>query len=223
MAKRLATIANHVSPSQKPLVVLSHGIGGSSKSLSCLSPIFSDKAVAYDFPGHGNAAAPKEYGPNIAYDTLCQVISSQQQQRPLLLIGYSLGGYVSLRYAVEHPSRVAGLVLISSGPGFRSSDARERWNKAILSSARSSDQVGLHHDSLVMDQMDKASNIPCLVLVGSEDTAFLASAEVFRRRLLRAKVCIIPGAGHRVPETHANELRQHVEEWCKEQGFIPTQ
>ena len=36
-----------------------------------------------------------------------------------VLVGHSLGGFASLRFYLEHPERVAALVLFGSGPGFR--------------------------------------------------------------------------------------------------------
>ena len=37
----------------------------------------------------------------------------------------SLGGYLSLLFCARHPERVAALVLVDTGPGFRDDAARE--------------------------------------------------------------------------------------------------
>ena len=38
------------------------------------------------------------------------------------------GGYLSLAFRARFPERVAALVLVDTGPGFRDPSARERWN-----------------------------------------------------------------------------------------------
>ena len=43
--------------------------------------------------------------------------------------GHSLGGYLSLAFHLAHPERVAALVLIDTGPGYRSDDGRQKWNR----------------------------------------------------------------------------------------------
>ena len=43
-----------------------------------------------------------------------------------VLVGHSLGGYLSLEFALAHPDRVDGLVLVDTGPGFRNDEGRQR-------------------------------------------------------------------------------------------------
>ncbi|MEL7025101.1 MAG: alpha/beta hydrolase [Pseudomonadota bacterium] len=47
-------------------------------------------------------------------DELAAFLDSQHQTQPIILVGYSYGGWVSRSYAANHPERVAGLVLIDS-------------------------------------------------------------------------------------------------------------
>src|SRR3546814_5565266 len=51
---------------------------------------------------------------------------------PAVLVGHSLGGYLSLCRTVLEPTGVAGLVLIATGPGFR--DARSEEHTSELQS-----------------------------------------------------------------------------------------
>ena len=46
-----------------------------------------------------------------------------------VLVGHSLGGYLSLEFALAHPERVEGLVLVDTGPGFRKDEARQRLER----------------------------------------------------------------------------------------------
>ena len=57
--------------------------------------------------------------------------------------GHSLGGYLSLAFHVAHPERVAALVLIDTGPGYRSDDGRQKWNRMAEGYAADLEQKGL--------------------------------------------------------------------------------
>ena len=48
--------------------------------------------------------------------------------RPIFVGGISFGGAIALRYAIEHPGTVAGLV--PSASEGRSSDDRKQWGAA---------------------------------------------------------------------------------------------
>jgi len=65
-----------------------------------------------NLPGHGGAPdAPANRWPDILIETL--------PKHPSILIGWSLGGMLSLQLARARPDKVAGLVLVSSTPCFR--------------------------------------------------------------------------------------------------------
>lgn len=46
---------------------------------------------------------------------------------PFVAAGLSFGGLASLHFRVRHPERVAALVLIASGPGFKNAEAAAAW------------------------------------------------------------------------------------------------
>ena len=46
-----------------------------------------------------------------------------------VVLGHSLGGYLSLELAIAHPERTAALVLVDTGPGYRNDAARDGWNE----------------------------------------------------------------------------------------------
>ena len=99
-----------------PTTVVLHGIGSAAtqfgRVLLGLQP-HTRRIVAPDLPGHGFSAAPS--GPMSAdalFSTLCELLEPLDDE-PLVLVGNRLGGALSLRYALEHPQRVQGLVLVS--------------------------------------------------------------------------------------------------------------
>ena len=141
--------------------------------------------------------------------------------------GLSLGGYMSLAFYRAHPERVSALLIIDTGPGFKKDDAREAWNKRahdtadrfehhgldVLKSAsreRSSvshrDASGLaraargmltQRDARVIELLPEIK-VPSLVVVGADDTPFLAASDYMAAKIPGAKKAVIPAAGHAV-------------------------
>jgi 2-succinyl-6-hydroxy-2,4-cyclohexadiene-1-carboxylate synthase len=72
---------------------------------------------ALDAPGHGDAAL-------MALDAPAAAAYLAEQGGDGIYIGYSMGGRLCLRVALDHPSRAQALVLISASPGI--ADAAER-------------------------------------------------------------------------------------------------
>lgn len=124
-----------VGHGELPTTVVLHGIGSAAtpfgRVLTRLRPHVR-RVLAPDLPGHGFSAAPK--GPmsgETLFAALCELLESLDDE-PLVLVGNSLGGALALRYALERPQRLHGLVLIS--PAGARMDAGE-W-QALLDSFR---------------------------------------------------------------------------------------
>jgi pimeloyl-ACP methyl ester carboxylesterase len=100
-----------------PPVLLLHGIG---RSLEDWAPQWERLAGAYrvitlDIPGFGFSSRPSE---PVTLAALAQgvadTLDALGEQRPLHVIGNSLGGAVALQLLVLQPERVASLVLVNS-------------------------------------------------------------------------------------------------------------
>jgi pimeloyl-ACP methyl ester carboxylesterase len=64
-------------------------------------------AIAVDLPGHGTRTAER-----FSFDRAIEVVDAAVPgDRPAVLVGLSLGGYVAMAYAARYPARTAGLVL----------------------------------------------------------------------------------------------------------------
>ncbi|CAN5269367.1 alpha/beta fold hydrolase [soil metagenome] len=139
--------------------------------------------------------------------------------------GLSLGGYMSLAFNRVHPERVEALLIIDTGPGFRKDEAREAWNQTALRTAKKWDDEGLaplaaatperstskhrnadglaragrgmltQRDAGVMESLATIA-VPSLVIVGADDTPFLAAADYMAAKIPGARKVIIPAAGH---------------------------
>ncbi len=100
-------------------MVFLHGFGNDAhvwdEIVPQLAPYY--RALAISLRGHGDS----DWGEQPGYDhslLLADVeaaLASLEFER-LVLVGHSLGGRVAMRYAGAHPERMAGLVVVDSGP-----------------------------------------------------------------------------------------------------------
>jgi pimeloyl-ACP methyl ester carboxylesterase len=97
-------------------IVLIHGFLGSKK---LWGPIFnrlklSFQVIAFDLPGHGDSDCIGYVHSMEMMAELVKSILDSHKIRKAVLVGHSLGGYVSLAFAENYPDRLHGLILINS-------------------------------------------------------------------------------------------------------------
>jgi len=113
------------------LIVLLHGLGGSTRSFAPLLPLLpsqTHRILAVDFEGFGKSpltdpSTPLSLERYVAdLDDLTAYVQrddrSEEQDacaRPIIFIGHSLGSIVALHYAAKRPSEVGGLALLGVG------------------------------------------------------------------------------------------------------------
>jgi 2-succinyl-6-hydroxy-2,4-cyclohexadiene-1-carboxylate synthase len=100
-------------------VVLVHGFTQTSR---CWAPFDDMLDAGYerrclDAPGHGDAA-------DLDLDMTTTASYLAAAGGDGVYLGYSMGGRMCLRVALDHPDRVRGLVLVSSSPGLADAAAR---------------------------------------------------------------------------------------------------
>ena len=100
-----------------PIVVLVHGSGGQAGDWYRIVPALSRcyRLLVPDLPGHGESA-PVE-GPLPVAGLAAAVGAAIDELAPdakVTLVGNSLGGWVSLLYAAQHPERIGRVVGIDS-------------------------------------------------------------------------------------------------------------
>lgn len=103
-------------PAERSIVAV-HGITANSQTWRLLAQTLAPAAsvLAVDLRGRGQSVGlPGPYGLDAHADDLLAVLDHFGLERPLL-VGHSLGGYIVVRFAVEHPERVASLVLVDGG------------------------------------------------------------------------------------------------------------
>lgn len=111
--------------SPKPFLALLHGWGMSAGVFDALgAALAADFEVrAFDLPGHGGRAVPAD-------NTLAAWAADFACQLPdgAAVLGWSLGGQVAMRAALDHPQKIARLALLASTPRFV---AAPDWSHAM--------------------------------------------------------------------------------------------
>lgn len=118
-------------------VVLLHGLTASRRYVVHGSRALErggHRVVAYDARGHG-ASAPAPHTEAYGYVLLAGDLEAVLDDRGLdrvVLAGASMGAHTIVRFALDHPERVAGMVLITPAhvPGEDDrADRLERWDR----------------------------------------------------------------------------------------------
>lgn len=125
--------AEQGDPSGVPVLLL-HGFADSWRSYELVLPHLpgSIRAFALTLRGHGDASRPAAgYG---VRDFAADVAAFQDAMhlRAAVIVGHSMGSGVALRYAIDHPTRTTGLVLVGASPTMgATAAAREFWDSTV--------------------------------------------------------------------------------------------
>lgn len=117
----------HWLPEQiKAVVMIAHGLGEHGGRYRHVAASLVDRGCAVyaiDHRGHGRSEGPRAYvdrfanaveDMNALMDIIVEERHGKNRKPPLFLLGHSMGGALSLSYALKHGERLSGLAL--SGP-----------------------------------------------------------------------------------------------------------
>ena len=101
-------------PAHGPVIVCVHGLGGSSVNWSAIAPLLTDRfrVIAPDLAGHGLTRSLGRGTKVSANQALLHRFIESVPGAPVILMGNSMGGMISLLEAAAAPEAVAGLVLL---------------------------------------------------------------------------------------------------------------
>jgi len=184
------------------------------------------KLVIWDMRGHGQTDSPDDLSLYSEPHTVADMAALLDHvgAEKAVIGGLSLGGYMSLAFHRAHPERTRALLIIDTGPGYKNDEARAGWNANALKRAERLEAEGLaalggspevraaQHRSAkglanaargMLTQRDAAVisslpdvKVPSIVIVGADDTPFLAASDYMAAKIPGAKKVVIEGAGH---------------------------
>ena len=99
------------------VILLIHGMGGSSKTWSGVIPLLAEKyrVIAPDLLGHGQSDKPRGDYSVGAFAVLLRDLLDELGVARVTVVGHSLGGGVAMQFAHQHRQYCERMVLISSG------------------------------------------------------------------------------------------------------------
>jgi pimeloyl-ACP methyl ester carboxylesterase len=211
-----------------PVILLTHGYSATAQMWhGQIEPLGRKHTlVLWDMRGHGASDYPTDqsaYGEAATVADMAALLDAVGA-RTAVLGGLSLGGYMSLSFHRAHPQRVKALMIIDTGPGYRSDTAREDWNRRAIARAERLERDGLaalgtsrevlasrhrsaeglaraargmltQHNSAVIDSLPTIS-VPSIVIAGADDHPFLIATDYMAKKIPGAQKVIIPNAGH---------------------------
>lgn len=213
----------------KPVVIFVHGSPG---SLSAFIDFLADTLllkktllVTTDRPGFGYS----NFGvaePSLQKQAalLKPLLEKYKENRPVVLVGHSLGGPVIARIAMEYPDLVDGLVFVAASidPAL---EPNETWFRAPLAtpflrwllprSLRASNDEIYQAKPELQTMLPRWKDIRCPVIViqGDKDTLVPpGNADFAEKMLVNADLTIIKkeDMNHFVPWTHPELIRKSV-------------
>jgi pimeloyl-ACP methyl ester carboxylesterase len=132
-------------PSGTPVIAL-HGLGGSGRYFGGLAETISAPIIAPDLAGFGHSDEPEEHATRDFHlaDLDAVIANTLPPDAPVRLVGFSAGGCIAALWAVDHPDRIAQLVLAGTpfpgngGPDHRFDSAGDLplLHRALFASAR---------------------------------------------------------------------------------------
>jgi 2-succinyl-6-hydroxy-2,4-cyclohexadiene-1-carboxylate synthase len=126
-----------MGPNDPLNLVALHGFTGSGADFDVLREALKSSVqwTTPDLPGHGENLAP--FAAAYTVPAMASAVATYLRTLPAghrVLLGYSMGGRVALRCALDWPGLVDALVLIGAHPGIR--DDRARRDRALLDTHR---------------------------------------------------------------------------------------
>lgn len=227
-------------------LILTHGFSATSQMWhENVSALADDRPVlVYDQRGHGQSDAPQadrytEAASVADIDTMRGVLGVERA----IIGGMSLGGYLTLAYQVSHPEHCAALIVQDTGPGFRNDEARAKWNEYAEQTAHRIEQAGgvvsqsveatqathanpealalvargtlKQYDDRIISSLPSIT-VPTLVIVGADDTGFLAGTDYMAAKIPNATKVVIPDAGHAANIDQPQIFNDAVVSWLRD-------
>jgi len=212
-----------------PLVLFVHGSPGSLSAFIHFldDSILTDQAllITTDRPGFGHSNfGIAETSLEKQAATLKPILEKYKNNRPVILVGHSLGGPVIARMAIDYPNLVDGLVLVAASidPEL---EPNEIWFRAPLAtpflswilprSFRASNEEIYQLKPQLEMMLPRWKEIKCSVIViqGQKDELVPAGNADFAKRMLvnsSVEIVLKEDMNHFVPWSNPELIRQAI-------------
>ena len=116
-----------------PVLVFLHGFLESGEVWKNFARRLSDafRIITIDLPGHGFS---ESHGPAISMDEMAEAVRHVLKSLKVtncVMVGHSMGGYVTLAFAEKYPRLLKGFILFHSQAGADNDEARNNRDRTI--------------------------------------------------------------------------------------------
>lgn len=113
-------------PPAAPVVALIHGLGMHRETWSDYRPQLSQRyrVLSYDLGGHGESAIPNETPTLTTIAEQLKRLLDHLDIEKCAIVGFSIGGMINRRFAMDYPERTQSLVILNS-PHERTPEAQK--------------------------------------------------------------------------------------------------
>ena len=131
------TVYELTGPEQAPVVVLIHGLGLNRHVWQAHEPALADRyrVLNYDLFGHGDSAPPPATPSLSMFSIQLRDLLDDLAIERCAIVGFSLGGMINRRFAMDHPGRVTALAILNS-PHERGAEAQKLVEERAAQSAK---------------------------------------------------------------------------------------
>ena len=123
-------------PADAPVVVLVHGLGLNRliwrDYVSRLRQRY--RVLSYDLYGHGDSVSPPREASLTLFSEQLLGLLDELGIETCSIVGFSLGGMINRRFAIDHPARLRALIILNS-PHERDAQAQSLAERQALDSA----------------------------------------------------------------------------------------
>jgi pimeloyl-ACP methyl ester carboxylesterase len=185
-------------------VVLVHGLGANAelnwRIPGILSALAKDhQVIALDLPGHGGSDKPEKpeaYGVQMAEDVV--LLMDHLKIKKAHVVGYSLGGMITVKLLTLHPDRVLSATI--GGMGWVQDGGRNLGLRDGMPAREGGGPLGEVVRSMgklaVTETALKAIRVPVTVIVGDQDPLKRRTVDPLRKVRPDWPVVEIKDAGH---------------------------
>lgn len=203
--------------------ILVHGLGQTEKSWDKIIEELDKSNIKAENPNLFELAKNHEINYEYIYRTFCDYCNSFKEK--INLCGLSLGGILSIDYAIEYPEKVNSIILV--GTPYEISKKMFKLQNVIFRfmpkstfenmGIKKNDFINLTNSMADLDIKSKVDNIKCqaLILCGEKDNVNMESAKQLNRNIKASKLEIIKNAGHEVNTENPKELASIISEYWK--------
>lgn len=226
-------------------ILLLHGAVGSSVQLQPLADQLSGKydVHLFSFPGHGGTEPLDEPFSIKSFAGAVLNYTERKKLNDLIVFGYSMGGYVALYLAKEHPQLFAKIITLGTKfhwdeataakevkmlnpetiaakvPAFAAAlekmHAPNDWKKLLNNTAAMLLEMGKHNP---LQPEDYATiTTPALLMLGDRDAMVTLEETVNTyKQLPHAQMAVLPGTPHPVEKVDAGMIAWFIENYSRE-------